>query len=530
MRTLAFFLAIIMILCAFVGCNTPNETSKTTPSTPSTPKEEINDTPLPEPDPNPEPVDDTIYLHYDDRVAVEDLIGKKASNIEIKDSVITSKKTNTDELDAAVLRYEQGSGRIIASGTGTATLVADGEEFSVVVTPATITLVIISGHSIGYGSQGNTTESVLCEAGQAYNTTLTIKFEGWKNAMKGSTLGYISRDKVSNIDALTNDAGEVKGTKGVASALAYQWNKLTGEKIWIVNCAVGGSALNQWQPGTDWFNFTLDAMNTASEVLRNEVAAGHYIYRTTAMINFSSANFDYQKVEYDDASLNLWHDGMWKGFVNSATVDIDGDGKKDGPKCIGYVPAFSHPNVKFTTDAPLIYYRAALKEHSKVFVASNLNIYLNNNENIVKYFPDLEYTMRNGKSAKRLTTVETVWAEEGTDTHFQQIAYNAVGFEIADNLYNHLNRIQTIEGIDLFDITDGGVPVEVEDSMTMKAGEKHQFVLVSVPASINNLEITVEGNLELSDLFYVTATAKGSGTLIIKQGTTVVKSVNITIN
>ena len=531
MRILSLLLVVIMILCAFVGCTTHEEPQNNS-ATPSTPKVDPDPDQGPDPDPDPDPVDDTIYMYYDDRVPVSELIGKKAEKIEIKDEVVTSKKANTDEADAAVLRYYTQGDRIIAAGTGTATLVVDGEEYSVVVSPAPITLVIITGHSIGYGSQGNTTESVLCDAGQVYNTTLTIKAEDWRNSLKGSTLGYISRDKVANSDALTSDAGDVKGTKGVASALAYEWNRLTGEKIWIVNCAVGGSALNQWQPGTDWFNFTVEAMNFASEVLKNEVAAGHYIYRTTSMINFSSANFDYQNVVYDDAALNLWHDGMWKGFVSYASVDIDGDGKNDGPKSIGYVPSFSQANPVFKTDAALIYYRAALKEHSKVFLASDLGRYMDTDENIAKHFPVLEYTMRNGESAKKLTKVVDVWADEGkaTYSHFQQIAYNAIGFEIAQNLYNHVFRVQTLQAVELYDITNGGKAEAVGETLTMKAGEKHQFALVSIPGSVNNLDITVEGNLELSGPFYITATAKGSGTLIIKQGNTIVKKVTITIN
>jgi hypothetical protein len=110
------------------------------------------------------------------------------------------------------------------------------------------------------------------------------------------------------------------------------------------------------------------------------------------------------------------------------------------------------------------------------------------------------------------------------------VGYNAIGFDIAKNLYNYVNRNLTLESLEIFDITDGGKPSALAESLTMKAGEKHQLVAVSVPTSVNNLDITVEGNLELSGIFYVTATAKGTGKIVIKQGSKVVKTINVTIN
>ena len=108
--------------------------------------------------------------------------------------------------------------------------------------------------------------------------------------------------------------------------------------------------------------------------------------------------------------------------------------------------------------------------------------------------------------------------------------FAAIGFDIAKNLYNHVNRNLTLESLEIFDITDGGKPSALAESLTMKAGEKRQLVAVSVPTSVNNLDITVEGNLELSGIFYVTATAKGTGKIVIKQGSKVVKIINVTIN
>jgi hypothetical protein len=220
------------------------------------------------------------------------------------------------------------------------------------------------------------------------------------------------------------------------------------------------------------------------------------------------------------------------GYDDRIEFDIDGDGKNDGPKSIGYVASFSQANPKFSTDAPLVYYRGASKKFPKAFVASYLPRFFDTDENIQKYFPDLDYPTRSGKALKKPTTVAQLWADEGKDhySHYQQVGYNAIGFDIAKNLYNYVNRNLTLESLEIFDITDGGKPSALAESLTMKVGEKHQLVAVSVPTSVNNLDITVEGNLELSGIFYVTATAKGTGKIVIKQGSKVVKTINVTIN
>ena len=474
-----------------------------------------------------DPLVEYIEMYYDDRTSVSELIGRNATSISIKNQITVSKEAGTSNGDSCVIVYDKENHRIIASGIGTAVLIANGKEYNIKVKPAPITLTIITGHSIGYGSQGNTEDSVLCEGGQAYNTSITLKSDYWRSSIKGSALGYTSSSRVVNIDGITSDATGTKGAKGVNSALAYEWNRLTGEKMWVVNCAVGGSCVNQWQVDSpeNWLNYTIEAMNMASTVLKNEVSAGHYEYRTTVVLNFSTANFSHQNVVYNDDLLNQWHDGMWNGMVNGANIDIDGDGKIDAPTSIGYVPEWGLSTTNFNTDAPLIYYRAFSNNFSHVFIASDLRFLWRTDEGVRQYFPDINYKTQSGNPITKPTTVKQMLASD--ESHLTQVSYNAVGMKIANSIYNHIFGDTSTNNVSVYCVTNGGKLVE--NTMEMTEGNRYQFVAMSNPISQNEFEIVVSDNLKLDDLFYVTATAKGQGSITIKYNGKVIRTITITV-
>ena len=467
-------------------------------------------------------------MYYDDRLNLNVLVGGVADGVEIKDQVVTSKIVGSDQPDANVLVLDEDTNRVIAVGTGTAVLVVNGKEYNVKVTPAPITLAVITGQSIGSGSKGDPQKSVVCEGGQVYNTTLWIKEDAWRSGLSGSTLGFTAEDRFADIDMLTNDAGSKKGTQGVNGALGYHWNQLTGEKIWIVNCAAGGSCVNEWQleSSKGYLSKTIEAMNFASNVLKNEVAAGHYKYRTTTVINFSGANFSNVKEKYDDYQLTLWHDAMWRGLVQGATVDINGDGKIDPPRSTGYVPCWTRNRNIFNVDLPLTYFRAMSKEYPGVFLAAHYK-YLKTDAGIARNFPDIKYTVQDGSQMSRPTKVSEVFAPD--NVHLLQVGYNAVGFEIAESLYEYVFKKAEITGVNIFNVTDNSAEI-TSDKMTMSVGDKYQLVFIPDSIAVSDLELVVEGNLSLVGLGYVTATAKGTGKIIIKRGDEVIRTVTVTID
>ena len=520
MKILAFVLSCIIVMCTFSSCATPDAPS-TTPKKPS-------ETPKPD-----EPEIEYIEMYYDDRINVNVFFGGLADNLEIKDQVVTSKVIGTDQSDTDVLIYDENTCRLIAVGTGTCVISANGKDHHVRVNPAPILFAIVVGTSSGYGTGGNVDQTVLCEAGQVYNTHLLISSEkwnlDWRDDFVGSSLGYTEADRVENIDMHTVDAGKVKGFKGVDSSFAYEWNRLTGDKVWLLNCGVGGSCINEWQADAkeNWGRYSVEAMNMAMEILKNEVAAGHYEYNTTVMINFNGGNFDQKKAPYDDDTLIKWHDGLWNMFAEGAKHDIDGDGEIDVPEYLGYAPSWSPTRTAFITDVPLAYYRAALKEYPNVFLASDFRRHLKTDAEIYYNFPRIKYKTLDGKEQKRPTTIAEAYGDKLF--HMSQLTYNEVGFQTAQNLYLNIYGGGEIKELFLYDITNEGNGVEVGDTIMVKSGEKRQFVLISEPVGISDFEITVEGNLSLDGIFYVTATEKGTGKIIIKRGDTVIRTVNIII-
>lgn len=522
MKKLALFLALLMLVSVFVGCQTdkPETTpKKTTPETPSTPA--------------PDPQEEYIYLYFDDRKGMSEVFGEIVNEFEIVSQDVTSKVVGSNEKDENVVIFEEDTGRLIAVGTGTAVVKVNGEEKNIKVNPAPITLAVITGHSLGYGTKGNKTDSVLCKAGTAYNTSLMLKESTWRNSFKGSTLGYSENDRVTNIDCMTGDAGDVKGAQGVNSAIAYQWHQLTGEKMWVLNVAVGGSCVNQWQPDSVTSEWTaadaIEAVNMAAEILKNEVAAGHYEYRTTVMFNFSSTNFRYQNIVYDDAKLCEWHDGMWKGFQDGVTIDIDGDGKNDGPEYLGYIPAWCPAKVGgFVEDMELVYYRAASEDFPHVFLASDYTRHWLTDDAVKDNFPKINYKTQSGNALERPTKLDDIYNSDD-QVHTKQVAYNAVGLQAAENLYNCLTGNAGEIEVELLEVSDGQMGIVVGDTFTMSAKKTYQFAIVSDPLGVNDYTIEVSKSLKLEGIFYVSPAALGSGKIIIKRGDTVVRTINVTI-
>ena len=270
-------------------------------------------------------------------------------------------------------------------------------------------------------------------------------------------------------------------------------------------------------------------MTMIATVMKNEVAAGHYAYRTSVVLNFASANFSYNNVEYNDEKLAAWQDGMWDLFVNGATVDIDGDGKVDAPEMIGYVPDFMARSYHYKTDKPLIYYRAASADYPEVFIASNIHRLWKTDADVYNTFPRINYTTYTGVKLERPITLAGINADN--NGHYFQVAYNAQGLEIGKALYERIIKggEAKLKDVEVLYLDADAKPIEVNGSVEMKAGETLQFVVVPDPFYVNDLEISVSKNLSLDGIFYVTATNKGEGEITIKRNGEVVKTVKIIV-
>lgn len=515
-KLLALLLCLALVLSCFAGCtqDTPDDgtaTGDTTSQGSEKPQDEPDPVPAPKEDRLPQVSGDQIRMYYDDRLAVSEL-GDGA--VEITDQKPVSKKVGTDTADDAVVYYDETGKTLIAVGIGTAKVTIGGTAYQLSVEAAPISLFMITGHSIGAGQAGNAAQSILCNAGQAYSS------HGTKLSPRepeGLGIGYGSQKKPDGIDAFTTLGA---GTQGEGSGIAYKWNELTGEKVWILNTAVGGSCLPQWTPGQTYFVSAVKVFQYAQEVLAGEIKAGHYRLKDMAIIYHSAANFGYNNNygTYTQNELKAWYDAMWNGFKQRLAKDMDGDGKKEELSALGFVPIWTVSSVtEYKHDKPANYYMGSSKEYPDMFMASLITKEWINSGG----FPDINYTTVKDPVVKPTATSQ-LFAD---GTHLTQVVYNAQGMDIALNLYNHLREVEQNVTVTF----EKGVVSTPVKELTLRVGESVSLVPLVSPITVDDLTYTVSDNLSISYPMVITAKAAGTGTLTVSQRGKVITTLAVTI-
>ena len=231
---------------------------------------------------------ESLPLRYDDHYDVTD------KSVEIIDAGIpTSYQVGhgveeNKVMDTAVVTLRDNA--LVATGTGTAKVKIDGILYEVTVEAAPISLLLLIGQSNMRGSEGNANQSIVCPDGMVYATFGddrgdTEGIMNVNNATKFAASALTGQYSTINVEGTTEhlsyypinsltEAG--KGTFGPDSGFAYEWVKQTGEKVWVVNAAHGGSAISSWQPNATNFKEAVLLFSACQETLRKEIAAGHF--------------------------------------------------------------------------------------------------------------------------------------------------------------------------------------------------------------------------------------------------------------
>lgn len=459
-----------------------------------------------------------LKAFYDDRIALSS-IASDVTEAVIEEQQVTSKQVGTQNADAAVLTLV--GDQLIATGVGTATVKAGNVVCKVTVEPAPISLFMITGHSMGAGTEGTADQSVVCPDGQVYSTHgRTLQ----QTPSDTTGIGYGSTNKMKNIDAFVKGGG---GTVGEGSGFAYRWNQLTGEKVWVLNTALGGSTLPEWIPGTANYQSAVTVFTAAQKVLTNEIAAGHYVLKDMALIYHCGANFVNAAInknyQYTQEDLDKWYDQMWSGFQSAFSLDMDGDGKEETVTSLGIVPIWRTWDVgKIDTDMPAAFYMSTSQEYPEFFIASTIGKkWREGDEMVVQYFPEPEYEAHIGKH-KKPTKVDQVIVD---GTHYYQVGYNAVGMDIAENMYTYLRQPEKVTELTLVDTKDTPIP----DNCTMQVGDTLMIVPMAKEITAGNLEYRCSGSVSLSYPCLVTANAQGEGVLEVLQDGQVIKTVKFTV-
>ncbi|MBR5570716.1 MAG: hypothetical protein IKW10_07490 [Oscillospiraceae bacterium] len=489
-----------------------------------------------------------ISLLYDDRKDLSELLGVSVTSVKITNQNVTSKAVGSTSKDANVLIYENGV--LYAVGTGTATLTVDGNAYAVTVSPAPISLFMVTGHSVGAGQEGTASQSVAVEAGQAYSSYYVKSLDTTK--VDGYGLGYGSAKRAGvatskqygstgDLDAFVAGKG---GTVGVGSAFAAKWIEQTGEKIWVLNAAVPGSCLNEWKPGHPghhtgtsayaypYYDNAVAMYQCAQKILKNEIAAGHYTLSHMGIVQFVGANFSARYPDFTlDSLLQDYHD-LWDGFKAAFTMDVNGDGKTETVEKLALVPFWSASSQNYSGDKAAAYYMSASQEWPDVFIVSDLY------RNWVKAaglstFPAINYATNSGESVQVPTSVQHTKQDGTSDwsvfcaadkTHLSQVTYNAVGFDIGLNLYNYFYKNISATEAAFKDVSGN-------DLTTASIGVKNRLSIVPVVKAVSgkNVTLSAEGAVSLNGNCIV-GNEVGTGTVKILIGGQVADTLTVTVS
>ena len=420
-----------------------------------------------------------LTLQYDDRYSFADIReGWKIVSIETKEVVSSqvSGGKNTAMPDTDIVLTDQESDTdIIAVGVGQAEilLVSDeqvdqarsllsedvaghvGDEtieairVNVTVEPAKLTLMYVAGQSNAEGwCSANTgyrqSESVACQSGTVYSTyvpsndisksIIGISFSNYctadnasdfvAGALRGSE--SISGRKLEyELDTLT-EAG--RGKTGPDSGLAYEWNQLTGDKVWVINTAWGGSAISSWIPGEKNYERSKAVYMSVQKTYEAEIAAGHYLPGDTLLFWLQGESNKNTTADSYGESLETVYNAMRQDF------SLDGFGM-----IMVRSDAGNRTNAEdISMSGPRIaqYVMGNRREFSKAYVVSNVNEQWISDAGVEEYFqtayPEgyLTYPMH-GAFVKLPVTVSAIHS----DIHYSQIAHNENGLTAADGMY-----------------------------------------------------------------------------------------------
>lgn len=451
-----------------------------------------------------------LTLEYDDRYdfSVEYpgytlTIGEQNVN---SYQVDEGKKTNSK--DTAVLTQIDTSTAVVATGTGTAVVTlsngSDVVNVTVNVEPAKLTMMFLAGQSNMEGSCSSKTgckpqDSVLCPEGEVYSTYLPssdvrgTKISGLENHTTRPTgaerhfvagsltdsrdidYGY---DLTYPLNALTVQG---KGKTGPDSGLAYEWNRLTGEKVWTINAAVGDSNTSSWMKGGLNYKRANTVYEAALQTANAEVSAGHYTMAHKLLFWLQGeAPYDWQTTDSNSPSV----DRYLEHFASMYTQFQDAFGIEK----VGLIAVRGHTDEHYDVGDQTMnisriaqYYMAASAEFSDVFLVSNVNEQWVTDSGVKSYFASaypsgtLTYPLRENTTLSGLPTKTT---KISNGLHYSQVGHNENGITAAKGMLDVISGKTAPPSAKWRDVTGNTVT-----TLNLSKGESAVAVMEVTPLS-----------------------------------------------
>lgn len=494
-----------------------------------------------------------LTLQYDDRYSF-DAVRPGWKIASVKTIEILSNRVeagqNTGERDKEVVLCDRENGADIeAAGVGKAKLLLvpaeklelaqkilkdpenvsdvhetiDAVQVNVTVEPARLTLMYVAGQSNAEGycsadSGYRRSDSIGCENGEVYSTYASaasrassiagISFSepcttdnasdfvagslGGDKSISGKLLEY-------KLNALTTEGN---GKTGLDSGLAYEWNRLTGDKIWVVNTAWGGTSIDTWIPGGASYRKSMAVNSLVRKTYEAEIEAGHYTEGRSLMF-WLQGEADRKKTAeaYYDSFEKLYHAFDQELYLDGVGIIMvrSNEGKQNSGEDI----SMSGPRIAQ-------YAAGRSKKLSKVFVVSNANEQWISDDQVKSYFKNaypegyLTYPIRS-KSTRLPDSVSKMHS----DIHYSQIAHNENAITAADGMYNVLYNFGKVTPEICWKDRDG----KKITSLSMGMGDTETIIPVTSPVYCGKLiDYRIEGTGISYDEKAGTVSAKKEGT------------------
>jgi hypothetical protein len=259
--------------------------------------------------------------------------------------------------------------------------------------------------------------------------TLAGKDKDWSIA--GTKLVY-------QLDQLTASG---TGKNGPDSGLAYEWNRLTGDKVWTVNAAVGSSSIKDWVPGKDCYKRAYAIYGYALELYKAEIKAGHYTQahqlffwlQGEADNKMSASKYmsDFQKMhDYLKKYLNAIYA---PGFEHMGIISVRGSGS--GERHSNYRTA---KDLKMTGPRVVQTYLANTNKLKNVDIVSDVNENWVSDSGVKNYFKKVYGSSFDYKTHGKKPTLPTKVSQVHNDIHYHQVAHNENGLTAARGMYRIL--------------------------------------------------------------------------------------------
>lgn len=454
-------------------------------------------------------------LEYDDRLDISDYKeGYVVVSIENENAVSYAVKNGevTEDLDSSVLSLADGSTtELIADGVGTASIIIapegseddDAERLTIDITvePATLTLMLIGGQSNASGNVSENTgselnESVACEPGTVYSTYVAestayaVRNGLVSSFTEGDASAYVPGDLTSNLSYAEEEleydvyslTSEGTGKLGIDSGLAYTWNELTGEKVFIVNAAWGGSYIENWlEDGTAYVR-AWAIYELAIQTYIAEVESGHYVEGSQFVFWMQGeADRNNTAAYYEENFSAVCENLLALGITDDGWFDID----KIGVLAVRGFTANSYglEDIEMTGPRIAAYTMCSSSDYPYLCLVSNVGEQWVTDEGVEEYFAETyskgHITYPTQGDSKYSSSLPLTIAEVHNDAHYSQTGHNENGITAAEGMYAAVYG-ETVSGVEWRGLS--GVTIS---SLEIAAGESTTLICSAAQPSLS---------------------------------------------